>query len=240
MARSFPLRFLAPLLALPLLAAEPLARAEDGLVGFEAATGSRPPPPWQVLAERRLRPPQYDVVEQEGRKVLMIYAADAEGRLEHPLAATAGDSLRLSWRWRVDEHAPEADLGDPARDDHALRVCARIAPDPERAGERVRRGFAALLGGGTRHTLCYLWDGRYPAGHMAWSGDESTRLIVLRGSETPTGRWQFETRDLIADHREQFGAAAKAVEAVWVSARTSGTRARTLAYLADLSLVPAP
>ncbi len=235
-----PRRVLALLLGIQLAAAGGLVRAESGLIGFEAASGARPPPPWQVVAERRQRPPQFDVVEQEGRRVLMVYAADAEGRLEHPLTLATDAPLRLTWRWRVDEHAAEADLAQPERDDHALRLCVRIAPDPERAGERTRRGLAALLGGATRHVLCYLWDARYPSGHMAWAADETMRLIVLRGNETATGRWQFETRDPLADYRAQFGAEPKTLEALWVSARTKATRARSLAYLADLSLAREP
>lgn len=217
-----------------------LVRAEAGLVGFESATSARPPPPWQLVAERRQRPPQFDVVAQEGSKMLMVYSADAHGRLEHPLMLAAGNALRLNWRWRVDEHPAEADLAQPERDDHALRLCLRIAPDPERPGKPIRRGLAGLLARGTRHTLCYLWDARYPAGHMAWADDETVRLIVLRGNETATGRWQFETRDVLADYREQFGAEAKTIEALWVSTRTDGTRARSLAYLADLSLSAEP
>lgn len=235
-----PCRILPVLFGIPLVAAGASAWAQSVLIGFEAASGARPPPPWQVIAERRQRPPQFDVVEQEGHRVLMVYAADAEGRLEHPLALPTDAPLRLTWRWRVDEHAVEADLAQPERDDHALRLCVRIAPDPERAGERTRRGLAALLGGATRHLLCYLWDARYPAGHMAWAADETTRLIVLRGNETATGRWQFETRDLLADYQEQFGAEPRTLEAVWVSARTKATRARSLAYLADLSLAREP
>ncbi|GIX33939.1 MAG: hypothetical protein KatS3mg125_1895 [Lysobacterales bacterium] len=228
------------LVTIPLLLATHLALAESGLVGFEAATDARPPPPWRLASERRQRPPQFDVIEQEGRKVLMVYSASAEGRLEQPLGLAPSESLRLNWRWRVDEHAQAGDLADPAKDDHALRLCVRVVPDPERAGERTRRGLAALLGGSLRHTLCYLWDARYPSGHLAWSADESTRLIVLRGAETPTGRWQYETRDLIADYRQHFGAEAKSVELLWLSARSSGTGARTLAFFADPELLSEP
>lgn len=115
---------------------------------------------------------------------------------------------------------------------HRSRPGAAWKANPARPGRSSRRG--------TRHTLCYLWDGRYPAGHLAWADDETTRLIVLRGNETAAGRWQFETRDVLADYREQFGAEAKTIEALWVSTRTNGTRARSLAYLADLSLSAEP
>jgi hypothetical protein len=102
------------LVTIPLLLATHLALAESGLVGFEAATDARPPPPWRLASERRQRPPQFDVIEQEGRKVLMVYSASAEGRLEQPLGLAPSESLRLNWRWRVDEHAQAGDLADPA------------------------------------------------------------------------------------------------------------------------------
>ncbi|MDW8479330.1 MAG: hypothetical protein RML12_05140 [Xanthomonadales bacterium] len=35
----------------------PAAPAQEVLVGFEQASGARPPPPWQVVAGRRHRPP---------------------------------------------------------------------------------------------------------------------------------------------------------------------------------------
>ncbi|MDW8479329.1 MAG: DUF3047 domain-containing protein [Xanthomonadales bacterium] len=177
------------------------------------------------------------MIEQEGRRLLMVYAAEAEGRLEHPLDVGGSPGLRLSWRWRVDEHPRGAELGSDERDDHALRLCARIEPDPERPGERAARGLAVLLGG-VGQSLCYHWDPELPAGQLAWSADGNTRIVVLRGSETAPGSWQVETRDLFEDFRTQFGGEPQRLRMLWVSARTAGTRARSLGYLADLRIEP--
>jgi hypothetical protein len=208
-----------------------------------AGAGSAPPPPWRSVGLPHKDTPvtRFEVVEQEGRRLLKVDADRAYGNLLHPLEdARAG---MLSWRWRVDRPADQADLTRRSGDDTALKVCALFDMPIARVPfvERQLLRLASAIAGEKlpTATLCYVWDHRLPAGtllHNAYT--HRLRYIVARGAP---GRWSQERRDLAADFLRAFGDDSPDVPplvAVAVGADSDNTGAHTIGFIDGLELQP--
>jgi hypothetical protein len=203
---------------------------------FSAAEGSRPPEPWRLLTIRNQRPSQFDVVEQDGHRVLMVYSANAGASLSHPLDLDPDRYRTLVWRWRVDELPASGELGRRNRDDHAARLCVSFRPG---SGEGERgRAFFGLFGETVQPVeLCYAWDNRQPVGHVtAHATSERIGLLVLQSGEANARRWIDENRDLLADYRSYFDGEPARITGITLSSGTTNTGERALAWFGDIRL----
>lgn len=211
-----------------------------------AANAVYPPAPWHVEGLPGQRKPytRFDVVALAGERVLRIEADRSYGNLVHPTHLDRGGPRQLSWRWRVDEPLPRADLQQRDTEDLALRVCAGFdlplahVPFVERqilraVRLRAREELPAAI-------VCYVWDARLAPGTVLASPfTRRLRYLVLRGPESPLHGWQREQRDIHADFLLLFGDEAGAVPplmGVLIGADADNTQGRSVAHLADLDL----
>jgi Protein of unknown function (DUF3047) len=224
-----------------------LAAAQAGVVPLDSGSGTEAPAPWRAagLPQQKDAATRFDMVELEGRRVLRLQADRSYGNLLHALAP--GESGRwLSWRWRVDQPNPRANLRKKSGDDAAAKICVLFdlplstLPFFERqlmqlARWRSQQPLPAA-------TLCYVWDHQLPAGtELDNPYSRRVRLIVLRGQGTPVAAWLQERRDVHADFLRLFAGEASEVPpimAIGVAADADNTQGRSLAYVADLVFEP--
>lgn len=207
----------------------------------------RPGSPWQLAGLPRQTKPwtSFSVVNAGTEPVLQVDADNSYGNLLHLLPdGTPGAGRVLSWRWRVMQGNPEADLRRKDGDDTPIKVCAMfdmpIAAVPfferqllrlarERSGEPLPTA-----------TVCYVWDAKLaPGSSTANAYTHRMRMIVLQGPQSPLKTWQSESRDLGADFLHLFGHESRAVPpvlAILVGADADNTHAQTQAQVTDLVL----
>lgn len=233
------------LLALPLLlgaiVAPPLMLAP--LVG----PGDTAPAPWHMVGLPQQSKPwtRFTTVTLDGLRVLKVEAEASYGNLVHPLHEEAGAPHRLSWRWRVDEPNPQADLTRRGGDDSPVKVCAmydlplQAVPFMERQVLRVAR----LRSGEVlpAASVCYVWDARLAAGAMLDNAfTRRIRFIVLEGPQAPLHQWLAERREIDADFLRLFGDEAHGqvppLMGIAVGADADNTRAHSVAHVVDLTL----
>lgn len=231
-------------LGTPLRAAE--AEANNRLQPITGGQGDQPPAPWQRngLPAQKMPFTDFSVATLEGQRALRIAAKASYGSLVHPLDQLAEPPQRLSWRWRIDQPNIAADLGSKAGDDNPVKVCLlfdlslQAVPFMERQLMRIARASTGQELPAA--TLCYVWDARLPAGTVLDNAySRRVRMIVLRGPEAPLQRWQAEQRNVAADFKRVFGdeaAQMPPLRAVAIGGDADNTGARSLAYLADLTL----
>jgi hypothetical protein len=231
----------------PALALTPGAAMTEApaLVPVAAADGA-PPAPWHVVGLPAQRKPftRFDVVALDGERVLRVEATQSYGNLVHATQIDDGGVHQLSWRWRVDEGLPGADLSRRATEDLPVRVCA-LFDLPLAAVPFVERQMLRAVRMGTADdppaaSVCYVWDARLPPGSVLASPfTRRVRYLVLHGPETPLHSWRVEKRDLGADFLKLFGDEAKTVPpliGVAVGADADNTKGHSLAHVADLVL----
>lgn len=218
----------------------PLASAQTGLA----------PAPWRVVGVPGGKIPLTDfaMVELDGRKVLRVKTARSYGNLVHDLLpASPPASLRLSWRWRLDEGLTGTDLLTRKGDDSPLKVCVLFDMSLEKLGliarNLLRFARAASAEKLPSATLCYVWDDKLGTETLLPNAyTDRVRLIVVTSGKTAAlGQWVAQTRDVAADFRRAFGDESDRlppVMAVLVGGDADNTGGDSLGYVDDLSFTP--
>lgn len=208
--------------------------------------GDAPPAPWHFVGLPQQTKPwtRFVPVTLEGQRVLKIEADASYGNLVHPLHEESGAPHRLSWRWRLDEPNPQADLTRRGGDDSPVKVCAMYdlplsaVPFVERQVLRVARMRSGELLPAA--SVCYVWDAKLAAGAVLPNAfTRRIRFVVLEGPQAPLHQWLAEKRDIDADFLRLFGDEAQAVPplmGIAIGADADNTRAHSVAHLADLVL----
>lgn len=231
------MRFTPPLLLT--LALLPAAASAQLLAPLAGADG-RIHESWREakLPQQKFPPTRYAIETVDGRPALRMDADGSYGNLVHELRADA-QGLSLSWRWRVDRFAEDADLRSKEGDDNAAKVCVFFDLPLERVPfvERQLLRLARSKSGEAlpAATVCYVWDRQIAAGSAVPNPySRRMRYLVLRSAET--GRWHEEKRDVAADFLKLFGEESRSVPAVIgvaVGADADNTKGRSLAFVAD-------
>ena len=198
--------------------------------------------PQPVLASKPFT--RFTATSLDGQRVLRVEAVASYGNLVHPLSELPDNLRRLSWRWRLDEPNPAADLRQKEGDDSPIKVCAffdlptSAIPFIERQLLRAARARAdeSLPSA----AVCYVWDNRLPPGTVLDNAfTRRIRLIVLRGPEAPLRGWVSEQRDVKADFLRLFGDESTTVPplvGVAIGADADNTKGRSLAFVGQISL----
>lgn len=233
-------------LLIALLLAGAAARADVPLLQPLGA-GPAPAAPWHVAGLPQQRKPftRFELIELDGRRVLRVEADDSYGNLVHPLQFEESRA-QLAWRWRVDQLVAAADLRTRSGDDTALKLCVFFdepmanVPFVERQVLRLARLRSAEWLPAA--TVCYVWDNRLPAGTALTNAfTRRMRYLVLESGDEHLRQWRDERRDVVADFMRLFGdevAQVPAIVVVGIGADADNTHGRSIAYVADLTLVP--
>ncbi len=242
---TLPCSISAPALALALGLACTAAKAAGPWLVAPAGPGDAPVAPWHPVGLPAQTKPatQFSVVSLDGKRVLRIEASASYGNLVHPLQEAPG-AHKLSWRWRLDEAIPGADLRRREGDDSPIKVCAlfdlplQAVPFVERQVLRVARMRSGDVLPAA--SVCYVWDAHLAPGTLLDNAfTRRVRMVVLRGPEAPLQTWVNETRDLWADFKRLFGDEADSVPplvGIAVGADADNTQSHSLAYLATITL----
>lgn len=210
-----------------------------------AGADSTIPPPWAFagLPQQKVPATRFAVEASPSGPVLRIEAEGSYGNLLHKLEGVAAGTL--SWRWRVERPLAAADLRTREGDDVALKVCALFDLPRERV-PFVERQLLRLAEARTGQalptaTLCWVWDPSWPAGSVVPNAYSRRVRYLTLGA--PGSDWQAVRRDVAADFLLAFGDEASSVPrllAIGVGADADNTGGRSLGYVADLALAPAP
>jgi len=222
-----------------------LVGAGGPLLVQPAGPGDVPPAPWHLVGLPQQSKPfsKFSVVNLDGQRALRVEAQASYGNLVHPVLENPG-AHRLSWRWRLDEPIPGADLRRKDGDDSPIKVCALFdlatsaVPFVERQVLRVAR----LRSGETlpAASVCYVWDARLAPGTVLDNAfTRRVRMVVLRGPESPLHSWVSEQRDVWADFKRLFGDEAGEVPplvGIAIGADADNTQGHSLAHVGSITL----
>ena len=245
-----------PLLALLCLLAGAPAQAQDvaatplpSLLGHSGMLG----PDWRMVGlpsrHRDVPLTAFDPGQVDGQEGVRIGTDASYGTLVHALPGSVLPTLRLSWRWRLDQPlvggTAAPDIMSRGGDDAALKVCAMFDHPLERVPfvERTVLRLARSVSGEAlpAATLCYVWDSGRPAPLQGANPyTRRVRFISLQGQGAPLGQWVNQSRDLAQDFSALFGdelpagAEVPRVSTVLIGADSDNTASRSSGWVADL------
>lgn len=226
-----------------LLAAGAASAVEDRITAaaFSAAKpGSAPPAGWSLRVSPNIKAhTRYTLVDDGGSTVLRADSAAAAAGLTRALDINPADFPLLRWRWKISNLIDKADLRSKEGDDFPARLYVTFdyplekLPFFERSKLRLARAlFDPQL---PAATLCYVWDGKFPAGTIVPSAyTDRVRLVVAESGAARVGRWVAMERDIAADFRAAFGEDPPPVNGIVVATDTDNTGAKATAYFGDI------
>ncbi len=222
------------------------AAASTALAPLVTAGGLGPNPVWQLsgLPDNKAPRSTFEAISLNGETVLALRTQASYGVLTHAWQGAA--PAFLSWRWRLEQPLTAADIKTKAGDDAALKVCVMLnqplvdIPFLQRSVLTLARSVSGQ--NLPSATLCYVWDSRYPAGTSGANPYSArVRYMVLNGSESATGQWVSQRRNIAEDFALLFGqesATLPPVIAVAVGADSDNTQGSSLGYVAHLRWLP--
>jgi Protein of unknown function (DUF3047) len=233
---------LAAVLAALLAAAGAWAQSERIAVALFSMLkpGAALPEAWKPLQVRGVKhPTRYTLVEEDGATVVRADAAASAAGLSRAIRVDLVATPLLKWRWKITNILKASDIRTKQGDDFPARVYVMFdyplekLPFAERTRIRLARAFydphipAA--------TLCYVWDGKAPAGTIAESAYTSrVRMVVVESGDARVNRWLDVERNVAADFKAAFGDDAPPVMAVAIATDTDNTGESATAFFGDI------
>ncbi len=238
------MRYLALMICLLLMASAGSAEAPPLFSSLKP--GDAIEKPLRLITLSKINPNRFELVDDEGKTVLLTYSAASAATLGIPLTALATSAAdttgaRLEWRWKVSNVLANADMDKKSGDDFAARVYVFFdAPLSSMSFvERTKIRLARMIWGSDVPTaaLCYVWDNKHPIGYSRASPyTNRVRVIVLQSGAANTGKWMNESRNVTTDFKAAFGFDAPAITGVAVGSDTDQTRESVRTWFGDVIL----
>ena len=169
---------------------------------------------------------RYEICEVDANPCLCATSTAAASILLHKLHVETSRTLRLEWRWRVDELVEGEALDQKGGSDAAARLYVY---------------FDTGTFPWQKRSLNYVWSASAPVGTILTSAFSArAKIIVVESGREHLGRWRTVTRNLAEDYYRAFGDEPPAMVAVGLMSDSDNTRSSTSAYFDDLRLSELP
>lgn len=211
-----------------------------------APLGPEPAPGWRHQGLPKVeRGNAFDIVADEGRRVLRVRSASSASSWIARPTGEAGPRPVLEWQWKVARAVAGSDVTRKQGDDYAARLYVLFDLPASRLSfaDRLRLQAARALSGAELPAagLCYVWGRAQPAGSTAWNPyTDRLRMIVVDSGDGFAGQWRTVRRDLRRDWDEAFGGAMPRIGAVAVGADTDNTGESVQAWFSDIHFAELP
>ena len=225
------------------MAAAALSQTDPLVVAaFSALQAGAPLPEiWKPLRVASAKDPtRYTLVNDSGVTVLRAESTAAASGLSRAMKVNPAEFPILQWRWKIANILKASDIRSKAGDDYPARVYVMFDYPLEKLSfaERTKIRLARALYDPNipAATLCYVWDGKAPAGTIVTSPyTHRVRMIVAESGASRVNQWLTVERDVAADFKAAFGEDAPAVLAVAIATDTDNTGESTVAHYGDIS-----
>lgn len=203
--------------------------------------GAGPPAGWTPLAVAGIKTrTRYTLADDGGVTVLRADSQAGASGLSRPLRVDSVELPWLRWRWKISNLIETADLRSKDGDDFPARIYVMFDYPLEKLSflERSKLRLARTLFDPNlpAATLCYVWDGKAPAGTMAPSAYSGrVKIIVVESGAARVKQWVDVERNIARDFRAAFGEDAPPVSAIAIATDTDNTGTFATAFFGDIS-----
>jgi hypothetical protein len=216
----------------------------DSLIAGAFSTlkpGAALPESWKPLGVSSAKnATRYTLIDDSGVTVVRADANASAAGLSRAIKINPAEFPLLKWRWKISNVLKNSDIHSKAGDDFPARVYVMFDYPLEKLSfaDRTKLRIARALHDPNlpAATLCYVWDGKAPAGTiMASSYSNLVRMIVVESGASRVNQWLEVERDVGADFKAAFGTDAPGITAVAIATDTDNTGESAVAYYGDIS-----
>ncbi len=203
--------------------------------------GAALPQTWKPLGVSSAKnPTRYTLVDDGGTTVLRAESTAAASGLSRNMKVNPAEFPILKWRWKIANILKASDIRLKEGDDYPARVYVMFDYPLEKLSfverSKIRLARALYDPNIPTATLCYVWDGKAPAGTIvASSYTDRVRMIVVESGASRVSQWLAVERDVAADFKAAFGEDAPPVLAVAIATDTDNTGESVIAHYGDIS-----
>ncbi len=163
----------------------------------------------------------YELVEDEGRKVLKAVSQAAASGLFKEVEIDLKKYPVLRWSWKVEGVLAKGDALTKSGDDYPARVYIV---------------FPAFLFWNTRG-INYIWANKLPQGDAVPNAFASgVIMLAVESGPQKAGQWLSEERNVYEDFRRLFNEEPPTLGAVAIMTDTDNTAGKAVAYYGDITL----
>ena len=225
------------------------AQADTLMVGAFSTlkAGAALPENWKPLGVASAKnATRYTLVKDEdenGIGAITVVRAEAQASaagLSRNIKINPAEYPRVKWRWKISNVLKNSDIRTKAGDDYPARVYVMFDYPLEKLSfaERAKLRLARTLHDPhlPAATLCYVWDGKAPAGTIVPSSYTNLmRMIVVESGSARVNQWLAVERNVAVDFKAAFGDEAPAISAVAIATDTDNTGESAVAFYGDIS-----
>ncbi len=222
------------------------AQADTLLVGVFSSlkAGAALPEHWQPLGVSSSTPrTRYTLVDDGGTTVLRAEATASASGLSRNIKVNPAEFPVIKWRWKISNLLKGSDIRTKDGDDYPARVYVMFdyPLDKLSFGDRTKLRMARALYDPNlpAATICYVWDGKAPAGTIVPSAYTNLmRMVVVESGAGRVNQWLITERDVAADFKAAFGNngdAVPTITAVAIATDTDNTGESAIAFYGDIS-----
>ena len=199
------------------------------------------PEGWKPLGVSNSTPrTRYTLVDDGGVTVVKAEANASASGISRDVKVNLAEFPTLKWRWKIAGLLKASDIHTKAGDDYPARVYVMFDYPLEKLSfaDRTKLRLARTLYDPNlpAATLCYVWDGKAPAGTSVPSSYTNLmRMIVVESGSAHVNQWREVERDVAADFKAAFGHDAPPVLAVAIATDTDNTGESAVAWYGDIS-----
>ena len=224
---------------------EPPAEIQLPAVGKFSAEkpGETLPSGWRVWRLSGLkRPTEYQLVDHEGRTVIVARARASASGLVFPIAVDLKEYPYLHWHWKVPALIQGADNTQRHLEDSPVRIVITFDGDKSKLplDERL---FADQFRMFTKQEfpyaiLMYIWENRAPVGRVIDNVHTSRiKMIVADTGPENLGKWRSESRNVYEDFKRAFGEEPQRIRSIGIMTDSDNTGGDAEAYYGDISFL---
>lgn len=220
------------------------ACAADDLLTVAAFSAARPggalPAGWAPIEASNIKVrTRYSLVDDGGSTVLRADSAAGASGLSRQFRINPAEFPWLRWRWKINNVIAQADLRTREGDDFPARLYVMFDYPLEKLSfiERNKLRLARALFDPhlPAATLCYVWDGKAPAGTIAPSAYTArVKVIVVESGAARVRQWVDVERNIARDFRAAFGEEVPPVSAIAIATDTDNTGAAATSFFGDI------
>jgi Protein of unknown function (DUF3047) len=183
---------------------------------------------------------RYTLVDDAGVTVVRAEANASASGLTRNIKIDPTEYPLLKWRWKISNVLKSSDIRTKEGDDYPARVYVMFDYPIEKLpfADRTKLRLARALHDPNlpAATLCYVWDGKTPAGTIVPSSYTNLmRMVVVESGAARVNQWLAVERDVAADFKAAFGEEAPAISAVAIATDTDNTGESAIAFYGDIS-----
>ncbi len=203
--------------------------------------GAAPPEPWKPLGVSGAKNlTRYTLVDDGGVTVVRADSSAAASGLSRAISVNPAEFSTLKWRWKISNTLKNSDIRTREGDDYPARVYVMFDYPLEKLSftQRTKIRLARVLHDPSlpTATLCYLWDGKAPAGTIVTSSyTDLVRMVVVESGASRVNQWLMVERDVAADFKAAFGEDAPRITGIAIATDTDNTGESAVAHYGDIS-----